>query len=236
MLESILRMMLSHAVLGFILVLMSLPQTCLFSIMKSPFHTFQIMTTLLLFTYWCDKNCWDGGCPKWICITEQRSVPQTHGNWQSLPPVYVQMLTQCTKNVSETASLQRLPTKTSYPLSPAINNRVFDTPEHVCVSVLSSLIAPVRFYRTKPCWMQWKMFLKMFLKIFTTFLFLLCLRAHVVGYTCGAQRTICRASWSLSTSGFLGLNSGESDLAVGNFFTHWGTELLDCGNDWEHCG
>lgn len=94
-----------------------------------------------------EKTVGSLGCPELKHVTEQRPVPQTHGNWQSFPPVYV----QCWHSVQKAGlqlvySLRLLPYRdlpqrlAFFPLSPAINNKgVFGTPEHPHVSVLSSL-------------------------------------------------------------------------------------------------
>lgn len=163
------------------------------------------MTTFLLFTFCVIKTVGSWGCPELKHVTEQRPVPQTHGNWQSFPPVYV----QCWHSVQKARlqlvySLRLLPYRdlpqSFFPLSPAINNKgVFGTPEHACVSVLSSLSQSG--FQNQAMLGTVENVPEILLKSLLHFYFF-CVGSTCGGGgegTCGARRTTFRASCSFST-------------------------------------
>lgn len=162
------------------------------------------MTTFLLSTFCVIKNCWELRLPWAKACYWTKTSPSDPWELAKLSSSLCAMLTQCTKSRTaaclqpEIASLQRPPTETSFfPLSPAINNKgVFGTPEHpMCLSFLH---CPSQVSKTKPCWVQWKMFLKFFKKSLLHFYFFR-VGGTCWGGTCGAQRTTFRASCSFST-------------------------------------
>lgn len=191
------------------------------------------MTTFLLSTFCVIKNCWELRLPWAKACYWTKTSPSDPWELAKLSSSLCVMLTQCTKSRTaaclqpEIASLQRPPTETSFfPLSPAINNKgVFGTPEHpMCLSFLH---CPSQVSKTKPCWVQWKMFLKFFKKKLITFLFLLCWRHMLGGHMWCSENNFQGfvlifhvGSWDWAQSG----------LTASNFVTHWGIELLDCGN------
>lgn len=181
-----------------------------------------------------DKNCWELRLPWAKACYLTKTSPSDPWELAKLSSSLCAMLTQCTKSRTaaclqpEIASLQRPPTETSFfPLSPAINNKgVFGAPEHPHVSVLSSLSQSG--FQNQAMLGTVENVPEILLKKSLLHFYFFC-----VGGTCWGGNM-----WHSENNfqGFLLIfhvgswDWAQSGLTASNFVTHWGTELLDCGN------